>query len=211
MTINSKVRIKICGITNPGDAQAAIDAGANAIGLVFYEQSRRYVTIEQAGEIVACLPPFISTVALFVNADVKYIQTVVNNIAIDILQFHGDEQDEECGKYGKRYIKAIRMRADIDLNTESKRYTGASALLLDNFDVMQYGGTGCTFDWGLIRGQSDKPLILAGGLTADNVRRAIRTVKPYAVDVSSGVEAEMGKKDADKIHAFVNQVVHAYD
>ena len=211
MTVKRKARIKICGITSSEDANKAVNAGANAIGLVFYANSPRYVTIEQAREIVAGLPPFISRVALFVNADTEYINTVIRKVDVDILQFHGDEKDEECGRYGKSYIKAIRMRENIDLNMESKRYTGASALLLDNFDDLQYGGTGRTFDWSLIREKFTKPMILAGGLTVENVGKAVRMAKPYAVDVSSGVEAGKGKKDADKIHAFICAVLNACD
>ncbi len=206
-----RVRIKICGITNPDDAAIAVAGGADAIGLVFYEQSARYVTIEQARKITDNLPPFISRVALFVNASADYIHDVIGNVGIDILQFHGDESDADCSRYEKSYIKAIRMRKNVDLVLECERYKGTSALLLDSFDESQYGGTGRTFNWSVVPGDIAKPVILAGGLTADNVKEAINRVHPYAVDVNGGVEISKGKKDADKIYAFTDEVLNAYD
>jgi len=210
MTIQ-RVRIKICGITNPDDAAMAVAAGADAIGLVFYEQSARYVTIKQARTIVDSLPPFISRVALFVNAGADQIEDVIANVGIDTLQFHGDELETDCSRYGMAYIKAIRMHENVDLIAECKRYASASALLLDSFDESQYGGTGQTFEWSVIPDAITKPLILAGGLTADNVKAAIKQVNPYAVDVSGGVEISKGKKDADKMIAFTNEVLSVYD
>ncbi len=204
-----RVRIKICGITRPEDALAAAQNGADAIGLVFYQASPRVVTIAKAIEITEKLPPFVSKVGLFVNAESDFIAEVLDKVAIDLLQFHGDEAPEQCGKHAKPFIKAIRMLDNVNLADMVKEYSAATALLLDTFIPDQPGGTGQTFDWHRIPTGLDKPIILAGGLTVDNVADAIRQVKPYAVDVSGGVESAKGIKSADKIAEFIQEVRHA--
>lgn len=197
-------RVKICGITNLEDALQASNAGADALGFVFYEKSPRYVTPEIANEIVAQLPPFITPVALFVDADDSLVQSVVAGSTRWTLQFHGDETPAECARYGQPYFKAIRMKPDVDLLLEAKRYDQATAILLDAYKPGVPGGTGETFDWHLIPKNLLKPLILAGGLTVDNVSHAVASVQPYAVDVSGGVEKEKGKKDPLKVIQFIN-------
>ena len=211
MISNQHTRIKICGITNVSDAVLAANAGADAIGLVFYPDSPRYVNIEKAKEIVNLLPPFTNCVGLFVDADEKTIRDVLQQVAIDTLQFHGHEPEQACALYGKPYIKAIRMREDVDLEEEAVKYSSAKALLLDTYVKDTPGGTGLSFDWDKIPSQDKrtKPIILAGGLDADNVKHAIHQVKPYAVDVSGGVEAEKGKKDPEKIINFIREALNA--
>lgn len=198
--------VKICGITRPEDGVAACQHGASAIGLVFYEPSPRAVTIEQARAIVAALPPFVSVVGLFVNAGAERVNEVLRQVSLDLLQFHGDESPEYCGSFGRRYFKAIRMRADIDLSLECARYTDATAILLDTYQKGVPGGTGETFEWQRVPKGLPKPVILAGGLDAENVAEAIHLVSPYAVDVSGGVEADKGVKDSNKIAALMQAV-----
>ena len=188
------------------DARLVVDYGADALGLVFYDRSPRNVSIEQAHEIVASLPAFVSSVALFVDADPKFIDNVLQHVNIDVIQFHGGESAQGCGRYGKRYIKAVSMRDDVDLMATSKQYMQASALLVDSYRPGIPGGTGEVFDWERIPPNLDKPVILAGGLDTDNIQRAIRTVQPYAVDVSSGVERDKGIKDEGKIESFMQGV-----
>ncbi|PCH64591.1 MAG: phosphoribosylanthranilate isomerase [Gammaproteobacteria bacterium] len=200
-----KTRVKICGITRRQDAEFAVENGADALGLVFYPASPRAVTIAQAKDIVAKLPPFINIVALFVNAEVEQVQACLNELPIDILQFHGDESAAYCEQFGKTYLKAIRMHDNVDLITLADEYSSASAILLDSYQAGVPGGTGQVFDWSLIK-KIDKPIILAGGLNIDNVAMAIKQVQPYAVDVSGGVEQSKGIKDHQKISAFMQEV-----
>lgn len=202
-------RIKICGITRPEDAIAAADAGADAIGLVFYPKSPRAVTIEQAQAICAILPPFITIVALFVDAEHFEVEDVLAAVHIDLLQFHGSETPAQCQAFGTPYIKAIRMKDDADLSDAVSQYASARGLLVDTFDPNEAGGTGETFDWDRVPDGLDTPIILAGGLEPGNVGNAVKQLRPYAVDVSSGVEVSKGIKDAEKIRAFVEAVYSA--
>ena len=201
-----RVRVKICGITRVEDALVAVENGADAIGLVFYEPSPRAVSVEQAIKIVSQIPAFISIVGLFVNAEERFVRDVISNVALDLLQFHGDEAPEECSSYGLPFMKAIRVKSDTNLVQCAKDYSASRALLLDTYTEGVAGGTGYTFDWGLIPSDLNKPVVLAGGLTAENVGSAIQQVRPYAVDVSGGVELSKGIKDAAKIAAFMQQV-----
>ncbi|HYN54507.1 MAG TPA: phosphoribosylanthranilate isomerase [Methylotenera sp.] len=201
-----RVRVKICGITRLEDALTAVEQGADAIGLVFYGPSPRNVTINQAREIAAQIPAFVSVVGLFVNAEVNFINEVISQVKIDLLQFHGDETPEECAQFNLPFIKAIRVKADTNLVQYAEDFSAAKGLLLDTYTEGVAGGTGHVFDWNLIPKQLAKPVILAGGLNEGNVARAIAQVKPYAVDVSGGVEVSKGIKDAAKITAFMQQV-----
>jgi len=201
-----RTRIKICGITRPEDAQAAIEAGADAIGLVFYAPSPRAVDITQAQKIAAVVPPFVTITALFVDPSAEEVQKVLDSVRIDLIQFHGDEEEHFCEQFNTSYIKAIRVRQTQDVVANSLRFSSALAFLLDSFKAGVPGGTGETFDWSLIPKESSKPIILAGGLTADNIALAIQQVQPFAVDVSGGVEAAKGIKDPSKIQAFINEV-----
>jgi phosphoribosylanthranilate isomerase len=201
-----RVRVKICGITRLEDALDAVAQGADAIGLVFYEGSPRNVTISQAAEIVNQIPAFVTTVGLFVNAESSFIREVISKVKLDLLQFHGDETASECAAFSHPFIKAIRVKSDTNLVQYAEDFSAAKALLLDTYAEGVAGGTGQVFDWNLIPKELAKPVILAGGLTADNVARAISLVKPYAVDVSGGVEASKGIKDVAKIAAFMQQV-----
>jgi phosphoribosylanthranilate isomerase len=199
-------RIKICGITRAEDAKTVAASGADAIGLVFYAKSPRYVSAEQAAQLAATLPPFVTTVGLFVDAEPAFVREVLAAVPLDVLQFHGDETPEYCAQFGRPYLKAIRVKAGVDLVECAARYVGAQALLLDAYVAGVPGGTGATFDWTLIPRNLPLPVILSGGLDAENVAEGIRQVRPYAVDVSSGVEAGKGIKDAAKVAAFVNEV-----
>jgi len=201
-----RVRVKICGITRMEDALAAVAQGADAIGLVFYAPSPRAVSIEQAAAIATQMPAFVSVVGLFVNAEEGFVKEVTSQVQLDLLQFHGDETPEQCAQYGLPFIKAVRVKSDTNLVQCAKDYSASRALLLDTYTEGVAGGTGHVFDWGLIPPNLNKPVILAGGLTAENVALAIAQVKPYAVDVSGGVEASKGIKDAAKIAAFMQQV-----
>ncbi|AAO57285.1 MULTISPECIES: phosphoribosylanthranilate isomerase [Pseudomonas] len=202
----SAVRSKICGITRIEDALAAAEAGADAIGLVFYPKSPRAVTVLQARAIIAALPPFITTVGLFVNASRCELNETLDAVALDMLQFHGDETPEECDGYHRPYIKALRVKAGDDIAQACRTYRNARGVLLDTYVEGVPGGTGETFDWALIPDDLDKPVILAGGLTSANVAQAIAQVRPYAVDVSGGVEKSKGIKDREKILAFMSAV-----
>lgn len=199
-------RIKICGITRLEDAQAAVDAGADAIGFVFYSPSPRSVTVEQAGTILRHLPPFVSSVGLFVNAEPAWIREVLAQVPLDLLQFHGDEAPDDCARFGRPWLKAVRVRSRDDIETAFSTYRDAKGLLVDAFDPALYGGTGKAFDWSLIPQRRPLPLVLAGGLDSVNVADAVRQVRPWAVDVSGGVERAKGIKDAKKIRAFINEV-----
>ncbi|MCD5972902.1 N-anthranilate isomerase [Pseudomonas savastanoi pv. glycinea] len=202
----SAVRSKICGITRIEDALAAVEAGADAIGFVFYAKSPRAVSVQQARAIIAALPPFISTVGLFVNASRCELNETLDAVPLDMLQFHGDETPEQCDGYHRPFIKALRVQAGDDIAASCRLYSRASGILLDTFVAGVPGGTGETFDWALIPNSLEKPIILAGGLTSANVAQAITQVRPYAVDVSGGVEKSKGIKDHDKIRAFMSAV-----
>ncbi|MGD9163609.1 MAG: phosphoribosylanthranilate isomerase [Chromatiales bacterium] len=198
-----RTRVKICGITRLEDAQAAVNQGADAIGLVFYPASPRAVTPEQAAAIIKHLPPFITVVGLFVDASREGVAEILNTVPLDLLQFHGEETPAQCGGHGRPWIKAIRMRESVDLEQMMHQYAEASGLLLDTYRAGVPGGTGACFDWDRIPRELCSRIILAGGLNPNNVEQAIRQVHPYAVDVSGGVEAAKGIKDADKIAAFI--------
>ena len=202
----SVVRNKICGITRVDDALTAAKAGADAIGLVFYAKSPRAVDVRQAREIVAALPPFVTTVGLFVNASRCEINEILDAVPLDMLQFHGDETPAQCEGFHRPWFKALRVGNGEDIEAQVARYANASGILLDTFVAGVPGGTGERFDWSLVPAALAKPLILAGGLTAENVQQAIAQVRPYAVDVSGGVEASKGVKDASKVMAFVGRV-----
>ena len=201
-----RTRVKICGITRAEDAVDVVNLGADAIGLVFYAPSPRNVTIAQAIEITHKIPAFITIVALFVNADSAFIQEVISKVKPTLLQFHGDETPEECAQYSLPYIKAIRVKPDTNLVQYAIEFSCAKALLLDAYTEGVVGGTGHQFDWSLIPQHLAKPIILAGGLTPQNVAAAIKQVKPFAVDVSGGVELSKGIKDPAKIAEFMRQV-----
>lgn len=201
-----RTRVKICGITRVEDALAAAAAGADAIGLVFYARSPRAVGIEQARAIVQALPPFVTTVGLFVDAPPSEIRAVLDALPLDVLQFHGDECGADCGAFGWPYLKAIAMRPGIDVAAYARAYPDAAGFLLDTHKDGVAGGTGETFDWAQAPRDFARPVILAGGLNADNVAAAIRRLRPYGVDVSSGVEISKGIKDAARIGAFITEV-----
>jgi phosphoribosylanthranilate isomerase len=202
-------RVKICGITRVEDALAAAQAGADAIGLVFHAGSPRHVTPDQAAVIVGALPPFVTSVALFVDPDAARVEAVLRRVRPDLLQFHGDESPDFCRGFGVPYLKAIRVRPGVDLLQFPARYADARGLLLDAYSEAAHGGTGERFDWSLIPTGLPRPVILAGGLDPGNVARAVGAVRPWAVDVSSGVEAAKGIKDAAKIAAFIKEVRNA--
>ncbi|MFZ3204458.1 MAG: phosphoribosylanthranilate isomerase [Pseudomonas sp.] len=202
----SVVRSKICGITRVEDALAAVDAGADAIGLVFYAKSPRAVTVPQAQAILAALPPFVTAVGLFVDCERSELNAILDAVPLDLLQFHGDESPAACEGFRRPYIKALRVKPGDDVAARIGLYGSAAGVLLDTFVPGVPGGTGEAFDWSLVPQGLSVPIILAGGLTPENVRTAIEQVRPYAVDVSGGVEASKGLKDSDKIHAFVRAV-----
>jgi phosphoribosylanthranilate isomerase len=202
----TRTRIKICGITREQDVSAVAGNGADALGLVFYEKSPRHVSVQQAEQLVRTVPPLVTVVGLFVNPTVDYVHEVLAKVPLDVLQFHGEEIPELCAQFGKPYLKAIRVKPGVNLVECAARYAGAQGLLLDAFVEGTQGGTGESFDWSLIPHDLPLPVILSGGLHAGNVAAAIRQVQPYAVDVSSGVEAAKGIKDAAKIAAFIKEV-----
>ena len=200
-----RTRVKICGITNREDALAAVKAGADALGFVFFAKSPRAVAVETAAEIIALLPPFVASVGLFVNEDRAVIETTAQRCGLDLIQLHGDELPEDCVFPGRKVIKALRVRDGESLKV-ADRYQ-VTGLLLDAWSDKVYGGSGESFDWSLLRDfAAGHPVILAGGLTPQNVAAAIAEVRPYAVDVSSGVEAVPGKKDPAKVLEFIRQV-----
>ncbi len=202
-----KPRIKICGLTRLEDLHVAVQAGADAIGLVFYPPSPRRVDLKTAAELARAVPPFVSIVGLFVNADPAVVKEALAALPIHLLQFHGDEDESYCRQFDRPYMKAARIKPGMDLVQYAAEFPSAQAILLDAF-VDGYGGGGKVFDWTLIPPDLKKPIVLSGGLDAGNVGEAIRRVQPAAVDVSSGVEATKGIKDAEKIRAFV-AAVHA--
>ncbi|MEC8524693.1 MAG: phosphoribosylanthranilate isomerase [Pseudomonadota bacterium] len=201
-----RTRIKICGITRPEDAWAAVESGADALGLVFYPPSPRAVDVAQAKAAVEGVPAFVSVTALFVNPTVEEVQSVLDNVRIDLIQFHGDEDDDFCRQFKRPYIKALRVRQASDVVASCLRFPGALAILLDSYKPGVPGGTGETFDWSLVPETPPKPIVLAGGLEPSNVASAIKQIRPFAVDISGGVEASKGIKDHSKITDFVNEV-----
>lgn len=201
-----RTRVKICGITRHEDALAATGMAADAIGLVFYEKSPRYVSPANAHVVTQCLPPFICKVGLFVDAPASQLEATLADVRLDLLQFHGDESPDYCEQFGVPYIKALRMREGVDVVAFAKQHKNASGILLDTYQQGVAGGTGQVFDWMQIPNNIDVPIILAGGLDASNVAEAITQVRPYAVDVSGGVEANKGIKDAAKMAAFMSEV-----
>lgn len=205
----SRTRVKICGIRSVEDALAAVAAGADAIGLVFFAASPRAVSIPLAKTICDQLPAFVSVVALTVDADESLLETILRELPVSYLQFHGDESAAHCEQWNKPYIKALRMKSGIDLAAVAVEYASASSLLVDTYKAGVPGGTGTTFDWSLIPPDFASRIILAGGLNGKNVREAIATVRPYAVDVSGGVESRPGDKDHNKIQAFLKRVTEA--
>ena len=200
-----RTRVKICGITRPQDALAAAEAGADAIGLVFYARSPRAVEVEQAAALCAVLPPFVTTVGLFVDPAAEQVREVLAGVPLDLLQFHGRETADFCRGFGRPYLKALTMRPGADIAAEAAAYRDAAGILLDAWHPAVPGGSGETFDWDRIP-PLPRPLVLAGGLGPGNVAEAVRRVRPWAVDVSSGVEAEKGIKDAARIAAFIRGV-----
>lgn len=198
-------RVKICGITRDEDAQAAVELGADALGFVFVASSPRLVSAEQAALLIEHLPPFVLSVGLFMDNDAAFVQQILDSVPLMLLQFHGDESPAFCASFGRPYIKAVPMGGGIDPVDYAGRYTGASGFLLDSHGLGQSGGSGETFDWSKVP-HLDKPIIVAGGLTPDNIKQAVVTLKPYAVDVSSGVEAAKGIKDRHKMAAFIQGV-----
>ncbi len=200
------VRIKFCGITREQDALAAVALGVDALGFVFHEPSPRYIEPARAADIVRALPPFVSTVGLFVNAPQDCVQRIVEQVGLSLVQYHGDETPVECRYAPRPWIKALRVRPELDLVAVAASYVGASALLYDVYDETVYGGSGKTFDWTRLGTASVMPAILAGGLTPANVARAIQVARPYAVDVSGGIESAKGVKDHDKMQRFIAEV-----
>ncbi len=203
-----RTRVKICGITRPGDALAAAQAGADAIGLVFYPSSPRFLSLERAAEIRDALPPFVQTVALFVNPDAAQVAQVIGRVKPSLLQFHGEETPAFCEDFGLPYVKACRVKGGTGhgaLLEYLRNFSRACAWLLDSH-VAEYGGVGERFDWSLVPAQRERPVILSGGLDPGNVREAIRRVRPWGVDVSSGVESAKGIKDPARVAAFIAEV-----
>jgi phosphoribosylanthranilate isomerase len=203
-----RTRVKVCGITRTHDARAAARGGADAIGLVFYPPSPRYLSVERGVEIRDALPPFVQAVALFVNPDAAQVAQVIGRVHPAMLQFHGEESPAFCAQFGVPYLKACRMKPGVDLLEYLRPFSRAAAWLFDSY-VPEYGGVGESFDWSLVPAAGDHPLILSGGLARDNVADAIRRVRPWGVDVSSGVESAKGIKDAAKIAAFIAEVRNA--
>lgn len=200
----SATRIKICGITSVEDALAVVAAGAEALGLVFYSASPRAVSIEQAQHIALAAGPFTVVTGLFVDADPEFVHSVLTQVPLQLLQFHGDEPVDYCSSFNRPYMKALRMRSDLDIDAAIAAYPSASGILLDAYCPGVPGGTGERFDWARVPLNSIKPLVLAGGLNPDNVSEAIKTTRVYGVDVSGGVESAPGKKDHGKITSFIN-------
>jgi phosphoribosylanthranilate isomerase len=203
-----RTRIKICGMTRPEDVQAAARAGADAIGLVFYPPSPRFLSLDRARQLASEVPPFVSTVALFVNPGEAEVAAVLERVRPAMLQFHGEESPAFCARFGVPYVKACRVKPGVDLLEYLRPFSGAAGWLLDSH-VEEYGGVGESFDWSLIPAERSRPIVLSGGLTRENVREAVRRVRPWAVDVSSGVESAKGIKDAAKIAAFIAEVRNA--
>lgn len=206
ISTDTMTRTKICGITRTQDVLATAASGADALGLVFYDKSPRHVSVQQAAQLAMAIPPFVTLVGLFVNPSADEVREALRQVPLEMLQFHGEEEPEFCAQFGRPYLKAVRVKAGMDLLQCAARYRSARGLLLDAFIEGAHGGTGTSFDWALIPHGLPLPVILSGGLHTGNVAEAIRRVRPYAVDVSSGVEAAKGIKDAAKIAAFINEV-----
>lgn len=202
----ARVRIKFCGITRPEDAESAVALGVDALGFVFHAPSPRAVEPGRAAAIVRSLPPFVTSVGLFVNAPPEQVRRVADETGIAVIQYHGDESPEDCAAGPPAWIKAVRVRAAADVVQAAERFAGARALLLDTWDPQVYGGSGKRFDWDLVPAERPRPVILAGGLDAGNVAGAIRRVQPWAVDVSGGIERDKGVKDAGRMREFVEEV-----
>lgn len=200
------VRSKICGITRLVDLEAALAAGAEAIGLVFFKGSKRNVDLDTACALVAHVPAFVTVTGLFVDADADFVREAMSRVPLDLLQFHGDESPEFCRQFARPFIKAVRVQPGVDLLQYATAYHGARGLLLDAYVAGVPGGTGHRFDWDLIPDNLPLPLIMSGGLTPETVGEAVRRTRPHAVDVSSGVEQAPGIKDAEKIAAFIKGV-----
>ena len=200
-----RTRVKICGMTRAEDVRVAAEAGADAIGLVFYPPSPRCLSVDRARALAAEAPPFVATVALFVNAPADDVRAVVDGVRPSLLQFHGEETPAYCAQFGVPYLKACRMGPGVDALKYLQPFSAAAGWLLDSH-VAEYGGVGESFDWSLVPAERSRPLVLSGGLSSANVREAIRRVRPWAVDVSSGVEASKGIKDAARIAAFIAEV-----
>ena len=198
--------VKICGVTRIEDALAAAHCGAHAIGLVFYRPSPRYVDVDRAAAIVRALPPFVTPVGLFVDAPAEEVRSISARAGVRLIQFHGSEPPDFCAQFGLPYMRAVRVRPGVDLLQYARDFHGAQALLLDAYHEGLHGGTGATFDWALIPPSLPLAVVLSGGLNPDNVREAVQRVKPWAVDVSSGVEASKGIKDPATIAAFISGV-----
>ncbi|MFI2810452.1 phosphoribosylanthranilate isomerase [Microbulbifer sp. JSM ZJ756] len=197
------MQVKVCGITRADDAEMVARAGADALGLVFYERSPRHVTAPQAVSIAAVVPPFLTLVGLFVNASADEVNQVLARVPLNLLQFHGDETADYCEQFGRPYIKALRMKDDLDVVAAMAEHPGARGFLLDAYRPGVPGGTGESFDWQRVPQDSGQQIVLAGGLTPDNVATAIRTARPQGVDVSGGVESAPGIKDADRVYTFI--------
>lgn len=207
--LQRRTRVKICGITRPEDARLAAQLGADALGLVFYANSRRGLDLQQAQAIRAAVPAFVSVVGLFVDPERKQVDDVLAHLRLDCLQFHGEETPEFCQSFAMPYMKAVRVRSGTDPLPAIRRHKQASAILLDSYDPDQAGGTGKKFDWTVARHCVDRsplPVVLAGGLNQENAVRAIKEVHPWALDLSSGVESEPGIKDPQRLQAFFNEV-----
>ena len=204
-----RARVKICGITNPADARLAAQAGADAIGMVFHGPSPRNVTPEIACAIIDALPPFVDAYAVVLDPDPHFLDELIDRVPLDGLQYHGREAPELCARFPGHWIKAVPMSESGALVDYQRRYRKARGFLLDGHASGEAGGQGRTFDWTMIRFEDPRPLILAGGLEPGNVGQAIRAVRPWGVDVSSGVEAEPGRKDPDKVRAFMREVSRA--
>ena len=201
-----QTRIKFCGMTNEQDVMRAIDLGIDALGFVFVNDSPRYLTVDQARELTKKVPPFVIKVGLFMNSEKKDIDRVLNNVRLDLLQFHGDEDEEYCLQFQRPYIKAVPMGSISSVTDYCKKYSSVTGFVFDSHTLGQMGGSGKTFEWSKLPKQLEKPVILAGGLTPQNVAQAIHAVRPYAVDVSSGIEASKGVKDPAKMELFIKEV-----
>lgn len=206
--MTQRTRIKFCGFRHAEDITVAVAAGVDALGFVFYPPSSRAVSETEAAALVRTVPPFVTTTGLLVNPDRRFVHSLLAEVPLDLLQFHGDEDDAFCRQFGRPFIKAIRMHPEMDLATTLERWPSACGLLLDAWHPQQPGGTGLTFDWQRIPLRWRSRIILAGGLTPDNVGTAVRTIRPYGVDVSGGIEQSKGKKDSALMTAFAAAVQH---
>jgi len=200
------VRVKFCGMTRVRDVEIAASLGVDAVGFIFYKKSPRCVTVEKVKELLKALPPFVTSVGVFAEEDEKNIEAILKQVPLDLLQFHGKESPSFCAQFGKPYIKALPMKEGVDIISACLEYEDAKALLLDTYDPHQLGGQGRSFNWTLIPPQCPKPLILAGGLNVSNIKEAVNMVKPYGVDINSGIETKPGEKDETKMKAFMKEI-----